>query len=71
MGLETLRSYGWLYAGWKKNYSHTERKNTGEVDVQGLSNEGQFITPQLSSLVVDELTEGFWNGCYTMGYKLF
>jgi hypothetical protein len=71
MRLEIRCSDGLADDGWKENYSHIHRRNSGEVYVKGLSAEGHFITPQLCSLVVDELTEGFGNGCYTLGYALF
>jgi hypothetical protein len=34
-----------------------------------LSAEGHFISPNLRSLVVDELVEGLRNGCYTLGIR--
>jgi hypothetical protein len=58
-----------LHAGWQKNYSHTHRRNIEGVCGHMLSPEGHFITPKLSSLVVDELI-GHRNGCYTLGYEL-
>jgi hypothetical protein len=61
---------GWLYDGWKKNYSHTERRNTGEVCGQVLYADGHFINQQLWSLVVIKLIEGHRNVCYTLGYEL-
>jgi len=59
-----------LHAGRPKNESYTHRSDTGGVCDQGLSTEGHF-TPQLWSLVEDELIEGLnGNGCYTLGYML-
>jgi hypothetical protein len=59
-----------LHAGWQKNYSHTHRRNTEGVCDHILSPEGHFITPELSSLIVDEFI-GLGNDCYTLGYELF
>ena len=57
-------------AEWQKNYSHTHRRSTGGVCGQVLSVEGHFITPQLWSLVVEELIRGLMNSSYTLGYAL-
>jgi len=57
----------WLHAELQKIYSHTHRRNTGGVCGQVQSKEGHFITPQLWSLVADDLIKGLGNGCYTLG----
>jgi hypothetical protein len=69
-GLRETVVIGWVHGGWQKYYSYTDRGNCDGVCGKVLPVEGHFITPYLSSLVVDEVTEGIDNRCcYAMGMR--
>jgi hypothetical protein len=59
-----------LAMDWQKNYSHTDRRNSGGVCGQVLSVECHYITMLTVKPGLEELTEGLGNSSYTLGCAL-